>query len=71
MFEDYSKIPFVRASEYYKSGQLEYDCINKINQTVINELEWKSLYNQNSADMVYYNFAQVFELGKYDRNYWK
>lgn len=71
MFEDYLKLPFVKQTEYYKSGELEKDCSVKQNSSDYTNFDWKSLYNQNIADMVYYNYAQVFELGGYDKNSWK
>jgi hypothetical protein len=71
MFDDYSKIPFVRESDYYKSGELFNDCNLKLNLSKPLKIDWKSLYTKNSADIVYYNFAHVFELGQYDKNSWK
>lgn len=71
MLDDYLKIPHVRHTEYYKSGELEKDCLVKENSSDYTNFDWRSLYNQNIADMVYYNYAQVFELGGYDRNSWK
>lgn len=71
MFEDYLKLPFVKQTEYYKSGELEKDCSVKQNSSDYTNFDWKSLYNQNIADMVYYNYAQVFELSGYDKNSWK
>ena len=71
MFDDYSKIPFVKESDYYKSGELFNDCSLKLNLSKPLKFDWKSLYTKNSADIVYYNFAHVFELGQYDKNSWK
>ncbi len=71
MFGDYMTLPFVKETEYYKSGKMFNDCSFKRNPSPIINVNWKTLYNQNSADMVYYNFGQVFELGKYDKNSWK
>lgn len=71
MFEDYLLIPFVKNTQYYKSGDLEKDCNTKENSSDYDGFDWKSLYNQNIADMVYYNYAQVFDIGTYDRNSWK
>lgn len=71
MLSDYLKIPFVKNTHYFKSGELEKDCLIKENSSDSTNFDWKSLYNQNIADKVYYNFAQVFELGEYDRNSWK
>jgi hypothetical protein len=71
MFDDYLKIPFIKESDYYKSGELLNDCNMKYNQTERLKTDWKSLYTKNSADIVYYNFAHIFELGQYDKNSWK
>lgn len=71
MFQDYLKIPFVKNTEYYKSGDLEKDCLVRQNASDYTDFDWKSLFNQNIADMIYYNFAQVFEIGGYDKNSWK
>ena len=71
MFDDYLKIPFVKESDYYKSGELLNDCNMKYNSSEHLKIDWKSLYTQNSADMVYYNFAHIFELGQYNKNSWK
>jgi hypothetical protein len=71
MFDDYLKIPFIKKSDYYKSGELLNDCNTKYNASEYLKVDWKSLYTQNSADMVYYNFAHIFELGQYNKNSWK
>jgi hypothetical protein len=71
MFDDYLKIPFVKESDYYKSGELLNDCNTKYNQSKRLKIDWKSLYTKNAADIVYYNFAHIFELGQYDKNSWK
>jgi len=71
MLEDYLKIPYIKNTEYYKSGKLEKDCLVKENSSDYTNFDWKSLYNQNISDMVYYNYAHVFELGNYDKNSWK
>lgn len=71
MLEDYLKLPFLKQTDYYKSGELKKDCYVKQNSSDYTDFDWKSLYNQNLADMVYYNYAQVFEIGEYDKNSWK
>lgn len=71
MFEDYLKLPFVKQTDYYKSGDLQKDCSVKQNSSDYTDFDWKSLYDQNIADMVYYNYAQVFEIGGYEKNSWK
>jgi len=71
MYEDYLKIPFVTNTEYYKSGELLNDCQTKSNESVYEYFDFRELYNEEIADMVYYNFVRVFELGGYDKNSWK
>jgi hypothetical protein len=71
MFEDYLKIPFVVESKLNHSGELSELCGIKNNSTHSKITNWKLSYNQTSADIVYYNFAHIFELGGYDRNSWK
>jgi hypothetical protein len=71
MLEDYLKIPYIKNTEYYKSGELEKDCLVKKNSSDYTNFDWKSLYNQNISDMVYYNYAHIFELGNYNKNSWK
>lgn len=71
MFEDYLKLPFVLGTDFYKSGELLKNCETRNNKSDSNITDWKSLYNQNSADIIYYNFSHVFELGGYDKNSWK
>lgn len=71
MYEDYLKLPFVKQTNYYVSGELEKDCSVKQNSSDYTNLNWKSLYNQNIADMVYYNYAHIFEIGGYDKKSWK
>jgi hypothetical protein len=69
-FEDYSKIPFIKNSELYKSGQLKDLCNEKINHNK-NSYDFREYYNQNTADLVYYNFSKYFNLLGYDKNSWK
>jgi hypothetical protein len=71
MFEDYLKIPFVLKNELNYSGELSKLCNIKNNATHSKITDWKLSYNQTSADIVYYNFAHIFELGGYDRDSWK
>lgn len=68
--EDYLKIPFIRNSEIAKSGELKRIIDSKPNKTRFN-YSWKDFYDQNTADLVYYNSSSYFELFKYDKNSWK
>ena len=70
-YNDYSKIPFVRNSEIFKSGELELKCKIPLNKNFLQVVSWKKFYTQETADIVYYNFSKIFnELG-YDKDSWK
>lgn len=71
MFEDYLKIPFINRTEYYKSGKLHHVCSTKVNQSRYEQFDYRVLYNQRIADLIYYSFINIFELGGYDRNSWR
>jgi hypothetical protein len=70
IFEDYSKIPFIQNSEFYKSGKLKKLCEKKINHYKI-EYDFRDYYDEMSADLVYYNNSKYFELLGYDKDSWK
>lgn len=70
MFEDYLKIPFVKSTEIYKTGELEKMCGIKINENS-NKKFWKEYYCDEAADMVYYNNSKYFEKLGYDKNSYK
>lgn len=71
LYEDYSKIPFIVESEYFKSGDLKRDLTKKINVSNNDENLWKKFYTQETADIVYYRMPRYFELFGYDKNSWK
>jgi hypothetical protein len=71
LYEDYSKIPFIVESEYYKSGELKKDTTQKVNVSNEDETLWKKFYTQEIADIVYYRMARYFDLFGYDKNSWK
>lgn len=71
LYEDYSKIPFVIKSEYFKSGQLLKDIGKKINVSNDDESLWKYFYTQETADLIYYRMPKYFDLFGYDKNSWK
>jgi hypothetical protein len=71
LYEDYSKIPFIVESEYYKSGELKKATTQKVNVSNENENLWKKFYTQETADIVYYRMARYFDLFGYDKNSWK
>lgn len=70
MYDDYSKIPFVRDSDYFKTGLLWEFCNKKVNESVY-EQDWRDYYNQSSADLVYYSSQNYFRFFGYDKNSWK
>ena len=69
MLEDYLKIPFVRESEFYKSGQLEQMVELKVNSSQIEKS--KSIMDSQLADLIYYNNIIFFDLCGYEKNSWK
>jgi hypothetical protein len=71
LFEDYSKIPFVKETDFYKSGQLEFECSIPKNKTKPSGFSWKELYTPQTADLVYYNTSLIFDLCDYDKDSWK
>ena len=71
LFEDYSKIPFIVESDYYKSGRLEEKTKVRVNVSNEDEFRWKKFYTQQTADMVYYRMPRYFELFGYDKNSWQ
>lgn len=71
LLEDYSKIPFIVNSEYYKSGELQNDIGVKINVSNEDENLWRKFYNQEIADIVYYRMPRYFEIFGYEKNSWK
>jgi hypothetical protein len=70
LFEDYSKIPFIQNSDFYKSGLLKELCETKINHNK-NTYDFRDYYDEMTADLVYYNFSKYFDLLGYDKNSWK
>jgi hypothetical protein len=71
LYEDYSKIPFIVESEYYKSGELKKAITQKVNVSNEDETLWKKFYTQEIADIVYYRMPRYFDLFGYDKNSWK
>jgi hypothetical protein len=72
LYEDWTKIPFVKEHPLNLSGELEKLTKVKINNSRNTEDEyWKKYFNQSLADLVYYNFPDSFEFFGYDRNSWK
>ena len=71
LYEDYSKIPFVRETNFYKSGQLKLECSIPKNESQTDSFSWKELYTPQTSDLVYYNTSLIFDLCDYDKNSWK
>lgn len=71
MFEDYSKIPFIIKSDFYKSGKLKEFTEVKVNPNPEKYTDWREFYSKESADIVYYNMVRYFETFGYDKNSWK
>ena len=71
LYEDYSKIPFIVESEYFRSGELEKDINKKVNVSNEDENLWRKFYTQEVADMIYYRMPRYFELFGYNKNSWK
>jgi hypothetical protein len=71
LYEDYSKIPFIVESEYYKSGELKKDISIKVNVSNEDDNLWRKFYTQEIADIIYYRMPRYFELFGYDKNSWK
>lgn len=70
LFEDLSKIPFIVNDDFYTSGNLEKMTKIKFNENR-NKVFWKDLMTKDSADFIYYNLANYFEMFGYDKNSWK
>lgn len=69
LLEDYLKIPFIRESEYYKSGEMEKLMNdNPFKQKVYTN---RPKLDKKLADLIYYNNSYYFELLGYDKNSWK
>lgn len=69
LLEDYLKIPFIRESEFYKSGKME----KLMNRNPFKEKKYtyRPVLDKRLADLIYYNNAYYFDLLGYDRNSWK
>jgi hypothetical protein len=70
LYDDYIKIPFVRDSKLNECGILKELCEKKINKSP-NRKPIKDHYNQETADIIYSNYKEYFELCGYDKDSWK
>jgi len=71
LYEDYSKIPFIVESNYFKCGKLKEKTKVRVNVSNEDESLWKKFYTKNTADLVYYRMPRYFDLFGYDKNSWK
>ena len=71
MFEDYSKIPFVVESNFFKSGILKKLTQYKMNENPYGRNNWKDYYDEETADMVIQTFPYHFSDYLYNKNSWK
>jgi len=70
LYDDYIKIPFVRDSKLNECGILKELCDRKMNKGP-NKRPIKDYYNQETADVVYLNYKEYFDLCGYDKDSWK
>ena len=69
LLEDYLKIPFIRESEFYKSGEMERLINNNsFKNTVYHN---RPVLDKRLADLIYYNNIYYFELLGYHKDSWK
>lgn len=79
IFEDYSSIPFIAESEYFKQGHLSRDLELKLNSTQTRfdyslyktPNNWQDFYDQSTADMVYVKYKNYFDFFRYEKDSWK
>jgi hypothetical protein len=77
LYSDYSKLPIIKNNEFYQSNTLELKVSEIIGRPENYEdvrflpLDWREFYSVGIADIVYYYFANYFEMFGYDRNSWK
>ena len=68
LYEDYCKIPFIKDSNFNKSGDLK-----KLVDSKPNQLKQKPdfQFNQQIADLIYYNNLVIFDMFGYEKDSWK
>lgn len=71
LYEDYSKIPFIVNSDYYQSGELKKQVEIKINNNIFDDRDWRDFYDDESAEIVYSNNMEIFNLNHYDKDSYK
>lgn len=70
-YSGFCSLPFIKETEVYKTGELVDLCATPLHTLKGDEVPWTKFYNQNSADIVYFNTAHYFEKYGYDKNSWK
>lgn len=70
LYGDYLKIPFIRDSKLNQSGLLEELCQKKLNKGRYTK-SVKDYYNEETANIVYTNYKEYFDLFGYDKDSWK
>lgn len=69
LLEDYLKIPFIRESQFYQSGEMEKLINNNpFKNTVYHN---RPVVDKRLADLIYYNNVYYFDLLGYDKNSWQ
>jgi hypothetical protein len=77
LYSDYLKIPLIKNNEFYLSNTLELKLSeivgrpDEMEHVKLLPSDWRDFYTKNLADIVYYYFANYFEIFNYDRNSWK
>ena len=73
LIEDYYNLPTIKKTKPFKENTLSnlltlntYKSPNPLKN-----LDFRFFYNEDSADLVYYNFIKYFEIFDYDKNSWK
>lgn len=67
--EDYLNIPFIKESEYFKSGELKKFLDLEYGKGFM--YDWKELMDSTIADLIYYNHLFLFEIFGYNKDSWK
>lgn len=69
LMEDYLKIPFIKNSEFYKSGEMKKLMEN--NPFKQKQYQNRPKLDKKLADLIYYNNIYYFDLLGYDKDSWK
>jgi hypothetical protein len=69
LMEGYSSIPFIKESQYFKSGLLEETINRKPNKNIF-DYNWKDYFNKQIADLIYYSTSKYFINFGYHKDSW-